>query len=132
MFKKYLVRLMSYIIKRYDLKDVTDGYHSFRELYIFKRLYNAAFFNLLAQQSNVIVYKSLRHSDGELCLGTDAYQFIVVAHLMGGQISNHYHICKWDDFKIPERDKALPYDGHTPQDVIKRLENYIHNQGLGW
>jgi hypothetical protein len=31
----------------------------------------------------------------------------------------------WDLFKIPERAKAAVWDGHTPQDVAKRLREYL-------
>jgi len=50
--------------------------------------------------------------------------FIVVAMLPTGQISNHYKIDDWDLFQIAETEKALvPFDGHTPQDVLTRLRN---------
>jgi hypothetical protein len=31
----------------------------------------------------------------------------------------------WDLFKIPEKEKANPYDGHTPKDVAKRLRDFL-------
>ena len=31
----------------------------------------------------------------------------------------------WDLFNIPEKEKANPYDGHTPQDVAKRLREFL-------
>ncbi|MBG9296480.1 hypothetical protein D9B85_05790 [Corynebacterium diphtheriae] len=41
------------------------------------------------------------------------------------QITNHYPMSKWDMFKIPESPKAAPWDGHTPQIALQRLENLL-------
>lgn len=116
----------------------SDGYHTFNELYEFRKIYNAALFNEWAKQktetgkmllrnpsiietiSKYDVHKSWRHNDGELCFGGG--WFIVVAVLPSGQISNHYKAEDWDLFKIPEVEKAkYKFDGHTSQDVIERL-----------
>ena len=117
---------------RIDANDVSDGYHTFGQLYDCRLAYNAALFNEWAY-SNITkttpvpypkynVHKSLRHHDGELCFGGG--WFIVVAILPTGQISNHYKVEDWDLFKIPETEKALvEFDGHTTDDVITRLLN---------
>ena len=105
---------------------ISDGYHSFQELYDFRAKYNAALFNEWTKQGKYNVHKSWRHHDGELCFGGG--YFIVVAILPSGQISNHYTANRWDSFDVPETEKALfPFDGHTPQDVLTRLSNLIHN-----
>lgn len=104
-----------------DKELVSDGYHTFKELYEFRKTYNAALFNEWASQGKYTVHKSLRHSDGELCFGGG--WFIVVAELPTGQISNHYEIKDWNLFKIPEVGKALnPFDGHTSDDVVERIQ----------
>lgn len=106
---------------------LTDGYHSFTELYEFRKIYNAALFNKFEQDSydSYDVHKSWRHNDGELCFGGD--WFIVSAKLPSGLISNHYHKSDWDLFKIPIYEKALfKYDNHTSQDVLFRLKNLIN------
>lgn len=104
---------------------------SFSQLYEFRKAYNVALFNYwgkytISMPSDKMemrmydVHKSWRHHDGELCFGGG--WFIVVAYLPEGQISNHYEAKDWDLFKIPEREKATyPFDGHTGEDVIKRL-----------
>lgn len=107
-------------IRKFDMNQVSDGYHTFEELYTFRMLYNAAMFNLLPRHIRVI--KSKRHNDGEECFGGS--WFIVQAKLPTGQISNHYEMKYWDLFKIPEVEIADPWDGHTPQDVIKRLFDF--------
>lgn len=108
---------------------INDGYHTFGDLYEFRKLYNAALFNELAKTETghqkeypkYDVHKSKRHNDGELCFGGG--WFIVVAILPTGQISNHYKMEDWDLFKIPEYPIAkYEFDGHTPEDVMERLK----------
>ena len=94
------------------------------ELYDFRLTYNALLFNEWAENQKYEVYKSRRHSDGELCF--DGEYFIVVANLPTGQVTNHYHIRHWDMFKINEYEKVNEdFDGHTPSDVITRLKQVI-------
>lgn len=101
---------------------LSDGYHTFDELYEFRKLYNAALFNEWAESGKYGVHKSKRHSNGDLCFGGE--WFIVVALLPSGQISNHYEIKDFNLFKVPETPKALfEFDGHTSQDVLKRLRS---------
>lgn len=119
-----------------DIGELSDGYHTFNELYEFRKVYNAALFNEWAENLETSsdfgqalfnvpkynVHKSWRHSDGELCFGGG--WFIVSAMLPTGLISNHYKAEDWDLFKIPEVDKALfEFDGHTGNDVLERIKN---------
>lgn len=128
--------------------EYSDGYHTFNELYEFRKIYNAALFNEWAEdclktramfggienphpeikqvlknlKPKYDVHKSWKHHDGELCFGGG--WFIVVAVLPMGQISNHYKAEDWDLFKIPEVDKAkYEFDGHTSQDVVNRIKS---------
>lgn len=132
-----------------DIGDLSDGYHTFNELYEFRKIYNAALFNEWALdyygvlKGHVVtdvmtihpeiqnflnnikpkynVHKSWKHHDGELCFGGG--WFIVSAMLPTGLISNHYKAEDWDLFKIPEVEKALhEFDGHTSEDVLNRLK----------
>ncbi len=104
----------------------SDGYHTFNELYEFRKLYNAALFNAWRERGGYDVHKSWKHSDGELCFGGD--WFIVMAQLPTGQISNHYEASDWDLFQIPERDTANQWDGHTAADVAERLASAIRDE----
>jgi hypothetical protein len=119
-------------------ENTSDGYHTFKELYEFRKIYNATLFNEWGKQMEINpkwvtednqpvnlpkydVHKSWRHNDGELCFGGG--WFIVVANLPSGQISNHYQAHDWDLFDIPVYEKAkYPFDGHTSRDVIDRLK----------
>lgn len=107
-----------------DKGNISDGYHTFNELYEYRLLYNASMFNELAKQGLYDVHKSRKHSDGAVPFGDDNW-FIVQAELPTGQISNHYEMKDWELFKVPEKEKANPYDGHTPQDVAKRLRDFL-------
>lgn len=117
--------------------ELSDGYHTFNELYEFRKMYNAALFNEWAKMERIEsprpyviekhigkyqVHKSWKHNDGELCFGGG--WFIVSAMLPTGQISNHYPASDWNLFKVPEVEKALfPFDGHTGKNVLERLKN---------
>ena len=106
-----------------DSGEVSDGYHTFNELYEYRLLYNASFFNELAKQNLYDVHKSKKHSDGEDCFGGG--WFIVMAELPTGQVSNHYELKDWDLFQVPEKENANKWDGHTPQDVAKRMREFL-------
>ncbi len=109
---------------------ISDSSHTFNDLYEIRLAYNVALFNEWAaiwHKSSYTtlpkhdVHKSTRHHDGELCFGGG--WFIVVANLPSGQISNHYEMKHWDLFRVPIAEKAkYEWDGHTSEDVIKRLK----------
>lgn len=101
---------------------ISDGYHTFDKLYEFRAIYNAALFNEWAKQGKYDVHKSWRHHDGGLCFGGG--WFVVAAMLPTGQITNHYPAKDWYLFNVPEAEKAIfEFDGHTPADVLYRLES---------
>lgn len=119
-FRNHIVSLQQ---EQTDMGEVSDGYHTFNELYYYRMLYNAAFFNLLPKEW---VHKSKRHHNGEECFGGG--WFIVMANLPTGQISNHYELKDWDLFQIPEKEFADEWDGHTPQEAAERLYKYLQQE----
>lgn len=145
-----LVKIINWVIKLLRNKSwfkdelISDGYHSFDELYQFRLQYQAALFNVWAKLDKDLlddgiiesafdevgydVHKSWKHNDGEYCFGKPNKWFIVVAILPSGQITNHYKAKDWDLFQIPSTEKAkYKFDGHTPSDCLHRLR--ILNQG---
>lgn len=94
-----------------DMSQVSDGYHTFAELYEYRMLYNALAANAMPDKA----MKCWRHSDGELCFGGG--WFVVVLTLPTGQVTNHY---------VPavEHTDLPPYDGHTPAKAAERLRRY--------
>jgi hypothetical protein len=104
--------------------EISDGYHTFNELYEYRKLFNAGWFNeLFRHYQNYNVHKSKKHADGKECF--DGGRFIVVADLPTGQISNHYELKDWDLFDIEERETAARWDGHSPAEVAKRITKYL-------
>lgn len=114
-----LLQRIKNLFKSEDL--ISDGYHTFKELYYYRLLYNAAFFNSINGHYNV--HKSMKHNDGELCFGGG--WFIVMADLPTGQVSNHYELKYWDLFQVPVQEKSAKWDGHTPQEAAERLCKFI-------
>ena len=101
-------------------EEISDGFHTFKELYEVRRVLNAALFNEWFKLKKYNVHKSRKHYDGKLCF--NGGWFIVYAELPKGQISFHYEEKYWDEFKIPETDKALiEFDGHNTNDVCRRI-----------
>ena len=109
--------------KSKDMGEVSDGCHTFNELYEYRMLYNAALFNEFAKQGLYDVHKSRKHSDGKYPFD-DSNWFIVMAELPTGQISNHYEMKDWDKFQIPEKPLANKWDEHSPKDVTNRLISF--------
>lgn len=95
---------------------ISDGYHTFDELYD----HRCHLFIALMRAYPGISWRAQNHYDGEGYPGW----FVAGMHLPTGDIS--YHLPQWmwtmlDNSKIPTSLRAPSYDGHTPGDVITRL-----------
>lgn len=103
--------------------NVSDGYHSFDELYDHRCLNFLAFQAMWHQAALPYsgAWKSRKHHDGS---GFDGW-FIAGVTLPNGQISYHVPDKFWDLSKATERETAPEWDGHTSADVIKRLEEWL-------
>lgn len=95
--------------------NISDGYHTFDELYEHRMV----LFSVICNQNNNISWKSWKHDDGTMF---DNY-FIVGINTPEGQATYHYHKDNWDTFKVQELSYAPKFDGHTPDDVLKRLQS---------
>lgn len=119
-----------------NAKDISDGYHTFGELYEFRFWLTIGLLKkicwrvdaraYIANETNdkptpiKIVWRSKLHSDGTMFDG-----MFVLGHDKepGKQITFHYHLDKWDDCDFAETlEKAPEWDGHTPADVLERLK----------
>ena len=126
---KSINNFINYLSSNHKIQssDISDGYHTFGELYEFRMFYNAILLNELYKndKKNILqIHKSKKHNDGEKCF--NGKYFIVSCSLPSGQITNHYKLEHWNLFKIPYKEKCLiPFDGHTPKDVIERMKEYI-------
>ena len=112
-----------FLPKSADRSHISDGYHTFGELYRYRTVLHAiACQHWLDRGYSVI--RSKRHSDGEPCFGGG--WFIVQATLPEGLVSNHYEMKYWALFQVPTIEKAFKWDGHTPEQACDRmLENIM-------
>jgi|SRR6476646_2606592 len=109
-----------------DTNRISDGYHTFGELYDHRiELYIAlARFMALYYEKNddsrEVVWRSKVHSDGT---SWDGWFVLGIGIEYGEQITYHLPASKWDlcDF-AKELDKAPEFDGHTSEDVLERLK----------
>lgn len=94
--------------------DVSDGYHTFNELYH----HRAVLFSVICNQNKHLAWKAKSHHDGTMF----ANMFIVGIETPMGQATYHYDVNPyWDYFDVPVLDKAPEWDGHTSEQVCYRL-----------
>lgn len=92
---------------------VTDGYHTFEELYFHRMI----LFSIICNQNKENSWKSKLHDDGTMFKN----YFIVGITTPEGDFTYHYHMENWQHFDgIKTLDKAPEWDGHTAKN-IKRL-----------
>ena len=91
--------------------EISDGYHTFDELY-FHRM---TLFSIICNTYKDISWKSWKHHDGTMY---DDY-FIVGVETDEGQFTYHYHKDYWDKFNVKELPFAPEWDGHTADDIVR-------------
>lgn len=107
-------------MKTKDTDNISDGYHTFGELYDHRRALVAA----LMRSHPGISWRSKEHHPDDNPMFEGGY-FIVGMDLPSGQISYHYKLHHWDKFTgIKELDHAPKWDGHTPALTVDRLERF--------
>jgi hypothetical protein len=104
-----------------------DGYHTFGELYDHRIVLWIA----LCRATKALgiecdhprnVWRSKKHSDGEICFGTGTQFLLGIGNRKGEQITYHLPIKDWDECDFAETlEKAPEFDGHTSDDVMERL-----------
>lgn len=103
--------------------DVSDGYHTFKELYDHRITLFIALCKSLRQPYAPDIWRSKYHSDGELAFG-GAWFVLGVLKEKGKQITYHLPIDHWEETNFAETlDKAPDWDGHTSGDVLERLKS---------
>ena len=94
--------------------DVSDGYHTFNELYH----HRAILFSVICNTFKDKAWKSKKHDTGDMYDG----MFIVGIETPQGQATYHYDINPyWSMFKVKELPNAPKWDGHTPEEAIRRI-----------
>jgi hypothetical protein len=94
--------------------EITDGYHTFGELYDHRRALTAALAVSMPSWRS-----KAHHPDGDPMF--PGY-FIVGIDLPTGTVTYHYKLAHWDDFSgVEEREHAPRWDGAGPGDTVTRL-----------
>jgi hypothetical protein len=108
-----------------DEVEISDGYHTFTQLYDHRiTLYIALCKQRNARKNefapNGNVWRSKKHSDGT---SWDGWFILGICKLKGFQITYHLPIERWNETDFAETlEQAPEYDGHTPEDVLERLK----------
>lgn len=97
-----------------DVEKMSDGYHTFADLYEQRLILSAAL-----AKNNPHAWKSKRHEDGSVPFGGG--WFIMGFDTDEGCYTYHYELKDWDSFRCKELDKGKPWDGHTSKDVRRLL-----------
>lgn len=104
----------------FDIGKISDGYHTFDELYEHRISLFMCLCKYIADQHDT-VWKSKVHSDGSVYEG---WFIMGINTKKGKQISYHLPMDKWGEcWMAKELDKAPEWDGHTSADVLERLNN---------
>lgn len=100
-----------------DPNKISDGYHTFEELYAHRII----LFICLMCCNKSISWRAKKHSDG----GCLVDWFVAGMDLDCGQISYHIPDRFWDQLNdIKTLERAPNWDGHTSDDVLKRLNSW--------
>lgn len=97
---------------------ISDGYHTFDELYEHRYALFVALCKVLSERA----WRSERHSDGSRY---DGYFLLGVNKSYGKQITYHLPMKYWmqTDFVRETLPCAPEYDGHSPAEVLRRLRD---------
>ena len=111
---KKLIRSIIQRAPAVDVEKMSDGYHTFADLYEQRLILSAAL-----AKNNPHAWKSKRHEDGSVPFGGG--WFIMGFDTDEGCYTYHYELKDWDLFQCEELDKGKPWDGHTSKDVRRLL-----------
>lgn len=113
---------------------VSDGYHTFKDLYEMRMLLNAHLFNEWESAGKCTLFKSIYHIDNNNevvpCFGGGWFLVVAKFPTIGKQISFHYETKYWELFKIPAVGQSwiadhYKYDGHTSKDIAEILTELL-------
>ena len=107
------VRINKKIDKLFYKGKISDGSHTFEDLY----LHRAILFATICNQNKELAWKSFLHDDGTMF---DGY-FIVGIKTPEGDYTYHYEGDMWEYFDVEKIERAPKWDGHKPEDVTRLL-----------
>jgi len=101
-------------------KDISDVYHTFRQLYNQRTI----LFALVCNSYKELAWKSKKHFDEEKDPMFNG-DFIVGINTPKGVASYHIKLEYWDLFDVKEVENSPKYDGYTSDEVLERLISLI-------
>ena len=108
---------VAHAIPNSEIGKISDGYHTFNELY----QHRCALFACLMKSHPELSWKSKKHSDGSEWEGW----FIAGMRLPTGDVTYHLPADMWDLLGgIDALDLGVVWDGHTSADVVARLTEF--------
>ena len=106
-----------------DKGEISDGFHTFNELYDHRITLFIALMRHYTGPTNdngrPSAWKSRLHNDGT---SFDGWFVAGIGKTSGDQITYHLPLDRWDECNVPEMEHAPKWDGHTSDDVLKRLK----------
>ena len=118
------IQVINTLITDVDANQVSDGYHTFGELYDHRIALWLALCRSDVYLSNQNgepsdVWRSKAHSDGVVW---DGWFILGMGKAKGQQMTYHLPITDWEKCEFAETlEKAPEWDGHTSADVLTRL-----------
>lgn len=102
--------------------EITDGFHTFGELYEHRRALVAVLCRILCEgELRSETWRSKAHHPDDTEPMFEG-RFIVGIELPTGTIRYHFGLKHWDDFAaVPEVKHAPEWDGAGPPETVKRL-----------
>ena len=101
-----------------DTNEVSDGYHSYGELYD----HRTVLFALVTAMTSRRTWRSRQHEDGSMFEG----MFIVGWEAEDGEVTYHVEDRYWHVFgHCQTLERAPHFDGYTAADILKRLIEHL-------
>lgn len=114
---RQLIREHFELVEKIKIGELSDGYHTFNELYYHRAILFSVILNVYQSKG----WKSKKHHDGTMFDG----MFIVGIDTPKGQYSYHYDMNLWSLFDVKELEYAPEWDRHKPSDIDRLLSlNY--------
>lgn len=103
--------------KGISTKNISDGYHTFEELYYQRTI----LLSIICNTNPNISWKSKKHFDEE---NDPMFEgcFIIGINTPTGEATYHIKLKYWEMFNIQEIEHAPKYDGYSSDEVLKRLQ----------
>ena len=108
-----------------DRMSVSDGHHTFDELYDHRITLYIALCRTLervrhGETNPCEVWRSYKHSDGS---GYQGWFVLGINKGEGKQITYHLPVDRWDECNFAtELERAPEFDGHSSEDVLDRIK----------